>query len=104
MAEISSQKKLVIVRRLFSKVNGFGEVSTPSKFSGIICASFTSEASLAQTTEKARVVDILVNTDLKKSTIHLDQAVVVKEIPVETSAKAVRAALSEFGFVVLIKI
>ncbi|KAG9303991.1 hypothetical protein G9A89_005901 [Geosiphon pyriformis] len=99
----SSQEKLMVVRRLFSKVNSFGEASTSSKFSGIIHASFISEASLVQAIEKARAVDILVNTDLKKSTGHLDQAVVVKEISVGTLAEAVCAALSEFGIIKSIK-
>ncbi|KAG9293355.1 hypothetical protein G9A89_007601, partial [Geosiphon pyriformis] len=98
-----SYKKLVMIRKLFSKVNGFGEVSILSKFSRIIHVSFTSESSLAQATEKARAANILVNTDLKKSIDHSDWTVVVKEIPVGTSAKAVHTALSEFGSVVLIK-
>ncbi|KAG9305136.1 hypothetical protein G9A89_002593 [Geosiphon pyriformis] len=96
--------KLLVVKRLFSKVNGFGKAFTPSKFSGIICASFTSKTSLAQAMEKTRAVDILVNTDLKKSNIYLDWAVVVKKIPVGTSAEAVHATLSEFGIIKLIKI
>ncbi|KAG9305908.1 hypothetical protein G9A89_016561 [Geosiphon pyriformis] len=83
-----SQEKLMMVKKLFSKVNGFGEASTPSKFLEIICASFTSESSLAQATEKARVANILVNSDLKKSTSHSDQTVVIKEIPVGTSVEA----------------
>ncbi|KAG9289004.1 hypothetical protein G9A89_015553 [Geosiphon pyriformis] len=93
----SSQKKLAVVRKLFSKVNGFGRASTSSKFSGIIHVFFTSKASLAQMTEKAKAANILVNTDLKKLTGHSDQAVVVKKIPVGTSAETVQAALSEFG-------
>ncbi|KAG9290208.1 hypothetical protein G9A89_022184 [Geosiphon pyriformis] len=99
----SSQKKLVVVRKLFSKVNGFGKVFTPLKFSEIIHAFFTSEASLAQATEKTKAADILVNTNLKKSTGHSDWAVVVKEISVGTSAEAVQTVLSEFGSVVSIK-
>ncbi|KAG9297449.1 hypothetical protein G9A89_020850 [Geosiphon pyriformis] len=90
----SSQEKLAVVRKLFSKVNGFGGASIPSKFSGIICVFFTSKASLAQVMEKARAANILVNTDLKKSTGHSDWAVVVKEIPVKTSAEAVWTVLS----------
>ncbi|KAG9291836.1 hypothetical protein G9A89_012121 [Geosiphon pyriformis] len=87
----SSQDKLTVVRKLFSKVNG------------IICASFTSESSLAQATKKARVADILVNTDLKKSSGRSDRAVVVKKIPVGTLAEAVHTVLSEFDSVVSIK-
>ncbi|KAG9296126.1 hypothetical protein G9A89_011979 [Geosiphon pyriformis] len=60
VVEKSFQEKLMVVRRLFSRVNGFGRASVPSKFSEIIHASFTSEASLVQATEKTRAVDILV--------------------------------------------
>ncbi|KAG9307301.1 hypothetical protein G9A89_017129 [Geosiphon pyriformis] len=100
----SFRDKLIVVRKLFLKVNSFRGVSTLLKFSEIICAFFTFESSLVQATEKARAADILVNTDLKKSFNHSDQAVVVKEISVGTSAETVRAVLSEFGSVVLIKI
>ncbi|KAG9300066.1 hypothetical protein G9A89_018343 [Geosiphon pyriformis] len=51
------------------------ETSTSSKFAKIICASFTSESSLVQAIEKTRAANILVNTDLKKSTGCLDWAV-----------------------------
>ncbi|KAG9289724.1 hypothetical protein G9A89_014459 [Geosiphon pyriformis] len=54
-------------------------------------------------TEKTKVADILVNTNLKKSSGCLDQAVVVKKILVGTLAEAVHTALFEFGSVVLIK-
>ncbi|KAG9292194.1 hypothetical protein G9A89_023914 [Geosiphon pyriformis] len=93
----SSQEKLMVVRKLFSRVNGFGGASTSSKFSEIICTFFTSESSLAQATKKARVANILVNINLKKSTGHSDQAVIVKKIPVGTSTETVHAVLSMFG-------
>ncbi|KAG9291575.1 hypothetical protein G9A89_021994 [Geosiphon pyriformis] len=91
----SSQEKLI------SMV--LGGAFTPSKFSGIIHASFTSEASLAQIMKKARTTDILVNADLKKSTSHSDRAVVVKKIPVGISAEAVYTVLSKFGIIKSIK-
>ncbi|KAG9291697.1 hypothetical protein G9A89_022116 [Geosiphon pyriformis] len=97
------QKKQVVVKKLFSKVNGFEKASTSSKFLEIIHASFTSKSSLVQATEKARAVNILVNTDLKKSPGHSDQAVVVKKIPVETLAEAVCTTLFEFGIIKSIK-
>ncbi|KAG9284929.1 hypothetical protein G9A89_006307 [Geosiphon pyriformis] len=103
VVENFSQEKLMVVKKLFSKVNGFGEVSTPSKFSGIICASFISEFNLVQATKKTRAADILINTNLKKLNICSDRAVVVKKIPVGTLAEAVCAALSEFGSVMSIK-
>ncbi|KAG9300023.1 hypothetical protein G9A89_009751 [Geosiphon pyriformis] len=99
----SSQKKLQVVKRLFSKINGFGEVFTSSKFVGIIRALFTFESSLAQALKKAEKAKILVNIDLKKSTSCSDWAVVVKKIPVETFAEAVHAALSEFDTIKVIK-
>ncbi|KAG9286980.1 hypothetical protein G9A89_001218 [Geosiphon pyriformis] len=99
----SSQEKLVVMRKLFSGINGFGGASTPSKFSGIIRTTFTSESSLMKATDKAANAKILVNANLKKASGQLDRAVVVKEIPVGTSAEAVHAALSEFGVIRTIK-
>ncbi|KAG9288322.1 hypothetical protein G9A89_021353 [Geosiphon pyriformis] len=81
-----AQEKLKKIRNLFSGINGFGGASTPSKFSGIIKVTFTSESGLMKATEKAT-----------------DRAVVMKEIPVGTSAEAVRAALSKFGVIKAIK-
>ncbi|KAG9291915.1 hypothetical protein G9A89_004853 [Geosiphon pyriformis] len=100
----SAQKKLKKIRGLFSGINGFGGASTPLKFSGIIRATFTSESGLIKATEKATGANIMVNTDLKKLSGRSDQAVVVKKIPVGTSAEAVRAVLSEFGVIKAIKI
>ncbi|KAG9293943.1 hypothetical protein G9A89_019281 [Geosiphon pyriformis] len=90
-------------QKVIFKINGFEKASTPSKFAGIIRATFTSELSLAQASKKAKKAKILVNTNFKKSSEYSDQAVVLKEIPVETSIKTVHAALSEFDEVVLIK-
>ncbi|KAG9287616.1 hypothetical protein G9A89_019677 [Geosiphon pyriformis] len=99
----SSQKKLVVVRKLFLRINSFGGVSTPSKFAGIIWATFTSESSLVKATKMATDAKIMVNTNLKKSAGHSDWAVVLKKILVRTSAEAVHIALSEFGIIKLIK-
>ncbi|KAG9295454.1 hypothetical protein G9A89_013483 [Geosiphon pyriformis] len=99
----SAQEKLKKIRSLFSGINGFGRASTPSKFSGIIRVTFTSESGLIKATEKATGANIMVNTDLKKLSGRSDWAVIVKEIPVGTSAEAVRAALSEFGVIKAIK-
>ncbi|KAG9295177.1 hypothetical protein G9A89_006158 [Geosiphon pyriformis] len=55
------------------------------------------QENLAQTTEKTRAANILVNTNLKRLTSHSNWAIVVKEIPVRTLAEAVHIALSEFG-------
>ncbi|KAG9306346.1 hypothetical protein G9A89_018229 [Geosiphon pyriformis] len=98
-----SQEKLMVVRKLFSGINGFGGAFTPSKFSGIIKATFTSESSLMKATDKAVSAKILVNTDLKKSSGQSDQAVVIKKILIRTSAKAVCTPLFKFGVVKMIK-
>ncbi|KAG9286020.1 hypothetical protein G9A89_022696 [Geosiphon pyriformis] len=95
VASKSSQEKLVIVRKLFSGINGFG--------GRIIRAMFTSELSLIKATDKAASAKILVNTNLKKSSGQSDRVVVIKEIPIGTSAETVCAALSEFGVVKTIK-
>ncbi|KAG9298546.1 hypothetical protein G9A89_018905 [Geosiphon pyriformis] len=97
------QEKLVVVRKLFSKINSFGKASTPSKFAGIIRAMFTSELSLVQASKKAVEAKILVNSNLKKSSGHSDRAVVLKKIPVETSTEVVCTALSGFDIVMSIK-
>ncbi|KAG9301490.1 hypothetical protein G9A89_008342 [Geosiphon pyriformis] len=92
----SAQEKLKKIRSLFSGINGFGGASTPSKFSGIIKVTFTSKSSLMKATEKATGANIVVNTNFKRSAGHSDWAVVLKKIPVETSAEAVRKAVVEF--------
>ncbi|KAG9299499.1 hypothetical protein G9A89_020670 [Geosiphon pyriformis] len=95
----------VSVRKFFAldiNLNKVVEKSSHKKLM-IIHAFFTSESSLAQAIEKAKAVNILVNADLKKSIGYLNRAVVVKKIPVKTLAKAMSAALSEFGSVVSIK-
>ncbi|KAG9284463.1 hypothetical protein G9A89_014067 [Geosiphon pyriformis] len=98
-----SQEKLQVVRRLFSKINGFGRAFISSKFAGIIRALFTSKSSLVQTSKKAKEAKILVNTDLKKSFGCSDWTVVVKKIPVETLVETVHAVLSKFGIIKSIK-
>ncbi|KAG9296542.1 hypothetical protein G9A89_015134 [Geosiphon pyriformis] len=85
----SSQEKLVTVRKLFSEINNFGETSIPLKFLVIIRTTFTSELGLIKATKKTTSVNIMVNTNLKKSTECSNQDVVLKEIPIGTSAKAV---------------
>ncbi|KAG9295669.1 hypothetical protein G9A89_002987 [Geosiphon pyriformis] len=99
-----TQEKLMVVRKLFSKINGFGEAFTPLKFAEIVKAMFTSELSLVKATKLATNVKILVNTNLKKSFRCSNRAVVVKKIPVGTSAEAVHTALSKFGIIKSVKI
>ncbi|KAG9284124.1 hypothetical protein G9A89_022898 [Geosiphon pyriformis] len=97
ITEKLSQKKLAVSMVL-------EEAFTPSRFAGIIKVTFTSELSLVQTSKKAEEAKILVNTDLKKSFGHSNRAVVLKEIPIETSTEAVHTALSKFRLIKLIKI
>ncbi|KAG9288752.1 hypothetical protein G9A89_023049 [Geosiphon pyriformis] len=89
----------ISVRRSFAL-----DISLDNVFAGIIRVTFTSKLSLAQASKKAKKAKILVNVDLKKSSGHSNQTVIVKEIPIGTSAKTVHTVLSEFGTVVLIKI
>ncbi|KAG9284239.1 hypothetical protein G9A89_002049 [Geosiphon pyriformis] len=100
----SSQKKLSFIRKIFSGVNGFGGASTPSKFGGIIYATFTSEKAMMAAEKLANNCGVVVNTDLKRpNNNRTNQAIMVKEIPVGTSVEAVCAAMSKFGLIKLIK-
>ncbi|KAG9300738.1 hypothetical protein G9A89_023536 [Geosiphon pyriformis] len=97
--------KLAYVRKIFSGVNGFEEASTPSKFGGIIRASFTSEKAMIAAAKMANDHDVVVNTNLKRpGNNHLNQAIVLKEILVGTSVEAVHAAVSKFEKIKTIKI
>ncbi|KAG9287184.1 hypothetical protein G9A89_001592 [Geosiphon pyriformis] len=86
----SSQEKLNFVRKTFSDVNGFGGASTPSKFGGIICATFTSEVAMMAVARLTNDYDVV--------------AIVLKKIPVETSVETVHVAVSKFGVIKMIKI
>ncbi|KAG9289084.1 hypothetical protein G9A89_022393 [Geosiphon pyriformis] len=100
----SSQEKLHFVRKLFSGVNGFGGVSTPSKFGGIIWTMFTSEEVMMTVVNLANDHGIVVNTNLKRPVNNCtNRAIVLKEIPVETSLEAVCATVAEFGIIKSIK-
>ncbi|KAG9302343.1 hypothetical protein G9A89_008835 [Geosiphon pyriformis] len=61
--------KLKGVRKLFYKIDGFGDVSTPLKFPDIIKMSFTSKSSLALAKQLAVSENFVVNIDLKKISI-----------------------------------
>ncbi|KAG9286735.1 hypothetical protein G9A89_012285 [Geosiphon pyriformis] len=95
-----SQEKLAYVRKIFSGVNGFGGASTPLKFGGIIWTSFTSEKTIMAAAKLANDYGVVVNTNLKHSgNNHMNRAIVLKEIPVKTSVKAVCTAVSKFGVI-----
>ncbi|KAG9291687.1 hypothetical protein G9A89_022106 [Geosiphon pyriformis] len=98
------QEKLCFIKKIFSGVNGFGRASTPSKLGGIIRATFTLEKAMMAAGKLANDCGVVVNTDLKHPiNNHINQTIVIKKIPVRTSVKAVRAAVSEFGLIKSIK-
>ncbi|KAG9303193.1 hypothetical protein G9A89_000728 [Geosiphon pyriformis] len=97
-------EKLNFVRKIFSDVNGFGRASAPSKFGGIIQASFTSEKVIMAAAQLTNDYDVVVNTDLKRPINNrMNWTIVLKEIPMGTSIEAVHAAISEFGLIKSIK-
>ncbi|KAG9304673.1 hypothetical protein G9A89_021453 [Geosiphon pyriformis] len=100
----SSQKKLHFVRKLFSSVNGFGGAFTPSKFGGIIQATFTSEEVMITVANLANDHSVMVNTNLKCPVNNCtNRAIVLKKIPVGTSLETVRTTVAEFGIIKSIK-
>ncbi|KAG9284684.1 hypothetical protein G9A89_003644 [Geosiphon pyriformis] len=100
----SSQEKVNFVRKIFLSVNGFGRASTPSKFGGIIQAFFTSEKTMMAAAQLANNCGVVVNTNLKHPiNNHMNWAIMLKKIPVETSIEEVHAAISEFGCIKSIK-
>ncbi|KAG9294057.1 hypothetical protein G9A89_004925 [Geosiphon pyriformis] len=100
----SSQEKLAYVRKIFSGVNGFGRISIPSKFSGIIRAFFTSEKAMIVAAKIANDRGIMVNTNLKCPGDNcMNRTIVLKKILVETSVEAVHVVVSEFGKIKMIK-
>ncbi|KAG9304769.1 hypothetical protein G9A89_016799 [Geosiphon pyriformis] len=94
---------VVVAGKSSQKKVNFG-ASTPSKFGGIIRASFTSEKAMMAAAQLTNDHSVVVNTDLKcPINNHTNWAIVLKKIPVETSIEAVHAAISEFEFIKSIK-
>ncbi|KAG9306611.1 hypothetical protein G9A89_004808 [Geosiphon pyriformis] len=102
--EKSATAKTYAIRKLFSRINGFGGATTPSKFEGIIRSTFTSETSMEKAVSLARENDIIVNSNLKRQGIRSDQAVVIKKIPMDMLKDMIVVAMSEFGEIKSIKI
>ncbi|KAG9295046.1 hypothetical protein G9A89_017840 [Geosiphon pyriformis] len=96
--------KLMVVKKIFYRIDEFGEASTLSKFPEIIRSSFTSEKSLIKAREMTIGEKILVNNDLKKINSCSDWEVIVKEIPVDLLRLVVESVFSKFGEIVSIKI
>ncbi|KAG9302482.1 hypothetical protein G9A89_006446 [Geosiphon pyriformis] len=99
----TNNDKMISLKKNFYHIDGFGRASTPSKFPGIIRSSFTSEISLNKAKELAISEKILVNDNLRKSSVRSDWEVIVKEISVDLSRLAVESVFSKFGKVVSIK-
>ncbi|KAG9305537.1 hypothetical protein G9A89_003600 [Geosiphon pyriformis] len=91
----SAMAKTQVIRKLFSRINGFGGVTILSKFEVIIRSTFTSEASIEKTTSLAKDNNIIVNTNLKRQGVHSDQAM---------PKKMIIATVAEFEEIKLIKI
>ncbi|KAG9305001.1 hypothetical protein G9A89_007404 [Geosiphon pyriformis] len=85
--------KLKGVRSLFYKIDGFGGASTPLKFPSIIWASFTSDSSLTMAKQLAVSKNLVINADFKKISIHSNQEIVIKEIPVDLPKSVIKSAL-----------
>ncbi|KAG9304021.1 hypothetical protein G9A89_005931 [Geosiphon pyriformis] len=100
----TNNDKIISLKKNFYCIDGFGRVLTPSKFPGIIRSSFTSEISLNKARKLAISEKILVNNNLRKSSVHSDWEVIVKEIPVDLLKLAIEAVFSKFGKIILIKV
>ncbi|KAG9287467.1 hypothetical protein G9A89_023839 [Geosiphon pyriformis] len=93
----SAMAKTQVIRKLFSKINGFGGATTSSKFEGIIKSMFTSLESMEKAVSLVRKNNIIVNSDLKRPGVCSDRAIVIKKIPMDTPKEMIIAAVSEFG-------
>ncbi|KAG9295401.1 hypothetical protein G9A89_013430 [Geosiphon pyriformis] len=96
--------KTQVIRKLFLKINGFGEATTPSKFEGIIRSMFTSSESMKKAVSLARENNIIVNSNLKRQGICSDWAVVIKEISMNTPKDMIVTAVTKFGEIKSIRV
>ncbi|KAG9297001.1 hypothetical protein G9A89_008587 [Geosiphon pyriformis] len=97
-------QKTQFVRKIFSKINGFGGATTSSKFEGIIRSTFTSKKSMKKAILLAGKNGISINNDLRKQEFHSDWVIVIKEILMNTLKDMIVTTVSEFGQIKLIKI
>ncbi|KAG9292210.1 hypothetical protein G9A89_023930 [Geosiphon pyriformis] len=100
---ITNSNKLISVKKIFYKIDGFRGASTPSKFFGIIRSSFMSELSLKKAKELAIREKIVVNDDIKQVNKCMNQEVIVKKIPVNFLKSAIESVFSKFGEVVSVR-
>ncbi|KAG9288105.1 hypothetical protein G9A89_017700 [Geosiphon pyriformis] len=99
----TNSDKLISIKNFFYKIDGFGGASTPSKFPGVVCSTFTSESSLIKARKMAVCEKIVVNSDLKKANVCSNQKVVIKKILVDLPKMAVESVFSKFGKIISIK-
>ncbi|KAG9290805.1 hypothetical protein G9A89_011768 [Geosiphon pyriformis] len=99
----TNSDKLISIKKIFYRVDGFGGASTLSKFPGIIRFFFISEISLNKARELAVNGKILVNNNLRKTNICSNREIIVKEILVNLPKLAVESVFSKFGKIILIK-
>ncbi|KAG9305597.1 hypothetical protein G9A89_001658 [Geosiphon pyriformis] len=99
----SINDKLISIKKIFYRVNNFGDASTLSKFPEIIRSSFTFEFSMNRAKKLTIHKKIVVNDNFRKVSSHLDKKIIVKEIPVNLSKSAVKSVFSKFEKIVSIK-
>ncbi|KAG9292837.1 hypothetical protein G9A89_016199 [Geosiphon pyriformis] len=100
----TNSDKLISVKKIFYRINGFGKAFTFLKFLGIIKSFFTSELSLKKTRKLAIHEKIVVNNDVRQVNKLSNQVIVIKEISVDLPKSAVESVFSKFGKIVSIKI
>ncbi|KAG9289020.1 hypothetical protein G9A89_015569 [Geosiphon pyriformis] len=96
--------KTQVIRKLFSSINGFGGATTPLKFEKIIRSMFTLPESMEKAMSLARENNIIVNSNLKRQGICSDQAIVIKEIPMDMPKEMIVTTVFKFGKIKSIKI
>ncbi|KAG9284093.1 hypothetical protein G9A89_022867 [Geosiphon pyriformis] len=89
MSGKTNSDKLISIKKIFYRINGFGKASTPSKFSGVIQSTFTSESSLNKAKKMA----------INKKIIEI----IIKEIPVDLPKSVIKTVFSKFGKIKSIK-
>ncbi|KAG9295462.1 hypothetical protein G9A89_013491 [Geosiphon pyriformis] len=99
----TNSNKLISIKKIFYQMDGFGGASTPLKFFGIIRSFFTSEISLNKAKELVVNGKILVNDNLKKANICLNQEIIIKKILVDLPKSAVKSVFSKFDKIISIK-
>ncbi|KAG9290769.1 hypothetical protein G9A89_011732 [Geosiphon pyriformis] len=99
----SISDKLISIKKIFYRVNGFGGVFISSKFLGIIRSLFTFEFSMNRAKELGICEKIVVNNNLRKVSSHLDKEIIVKKILVDLPKLAVKSVFFKFKKIVSIK-